>query len=143
MLDRLPVGCLHMASAWRALQMGDSLGKNTPPAADVCGKSSSSKIGGHPQVVEAGKEAQCILSMLFTQRCTGDAALHCCPCAGGGKLAEKLIDIYFTLFKLILEGRLGHAAEVKQHQEQKQAQPQHNKHGRGRPKGKTEPSRMR
>lgn len=33
-------------------------------------------------------------------------------CTGGSALAEKLVDIYFTLFKLILEGKLGHTSEL-------------------------------
>ena len=33
-------------------------------------------------------------------------------CPGGGALAEKLVETYFTLFKLILEGKLGHAGQL-------------------------------
>jgi len=32
--------------------------------------------------------------------------------AGGAALAQKLLDVYLTLFQLILDGRLGHAAEA-------------------------------
>eukprot|EP00884_Botryococcus_braunii_P007419 jgi/Botrbrau1/16679/Bobra.0068s0095.1 len=34
------------------------------------------------------------------------------PEDGGGALAQKLMDVYFTLFKQILEGRMGRAAEM-------------------------------
>jgi len=34
------------------------------------------------------------------------------PCAGGAALAQKLLDVYLTLFQLILDGRLGHATEA-------------------------------
>lgn len=40
------------------------------------------------------------------------------PQEGGSALAEKLIDIYFSLFKLLLEGRLGNAAARQQQQKQ-------------------------
>lgn len=32
---------------------------------------------------------------------------------GGSALAKKLIDLYFTLFKMLVEGNIGRAAEVK------------------------------
>jgi hypothetical protein len=38
--------------------------------------------------------------------------LHACSIAGGAELARKLVDIYFSLFRLILEGRLGHAGQL-------------------------------
>jgi len=41
--------------------------------------------------------------------------------AGGSALAKKLISIYFTLFQLILEGKVGHAHELKATQEAQQA----------------------
>ena len=40
-------------------------------------------------------------------------------CAGGSDLAKRLIDIYFTLFKLILEGHIGRAAASVKQQEAK------------------------
>ena len=39
--------------------------------------------------------------------------------AGGGDLAKKLIDIYFTLFQMILEGHIGRAAGAAKQQEAK------------------------
>ena len=41
--------------------------------------------------------------------------------SGGSDLARKLIDIYFSLFQLILEGKLGHAADLRAAREQKAA----------------------
>lgn len=35
---------------------------------------------------------------------------------GGGGLARKLVDIYFTLFKMLVEGHIGQAAQVKKQQ---------------------------
>ena len=32
--------------------------------------------------------------------------------AGGSALAKKLVEIYFSLFRLILEGRLGHGGQL-------------------------------
>lgn len=32
--------------------------------------------------------------------------------AGGSALARKLVEIYFSLFRLILEGRLGHGRQL-------------------------------
>jgi hypothetical protein len=74
---------------------------------------------------------------------------------GGPALARKLIDIYFSLFKLLLEGRLGHAAA--RHAEQAQAQQgrhshsqsqqhqRHKKHGKehGSSHGQYGPSKPR
>lgn len=40
------------------------------------------------------------------------------PQEGGSALAQKLVDIYFSLFKLLLEGHLGNAATRQQQQEQ-------------------------
>ncbi len=40
---------------------------------------------------------------------------------GGSALAKKLIGIYFTLFQLILEGKVGHAHELKASMEAQQA----------------------
>ena len=37
---------------------------------------------------------------------------HCRQSEGGSPLAHKLIDLYFSLFALILEGKMGHAAAV-------------------------------
>ena len=50
--------------------------------------------------------------------------------AGGSVLANKLIDIYFTLFKMILEGHAGHAAAATKSQEEAAAaaQPKKNRH---------------
>ena len=39
--------------------------------------------------------------------------------AGGSDLAKRLIDIYFTLFKMILEGHIGRAAAAVKQQEAK------------------------
>ena len=39
---------------------------------------------------------------------------------GGGDLAKRLIDIYFSLFKMILEGHIGRAAAAVKEQEAKQ-----------------------
>lgn len=50
------------------------------------------------------------------------------PQEGGSALAQKLIDVYFSLFKLLLEGRLGTAA-ARQEQQQQQK-------GGGKGKGK-------
>jgi ribosome biogenesis protein MAK21 len=33
------------------------------------------------------------------------------PQEGGAELAQRLVDVYFGLFRLLLEGRVGHAAE--------------------------------
>lgn len=44
-------------------------------------------------------------------------------CAGGGALAEKLVETYFTLFKLILEGKLGHAGQLAAAKEEKASLP--------------------
>lgn len=59
---------------------------------------------------------------------------HCCEqCrAGGTALAQKLVDIYFTLFKLILEGKLGHGSELSAAREAK-AQAKHRKPGKRGP----------
>ena len=43
--------------------------------------------------------------------------------AGGGALAEKLVETYFTLFKLILEGKLGHAGQLAAAKEEKASLP--------------------
>ena len=45
-------------------------------------------------------------------------------------MANKLIDIYFTLFKMILEGHAGHAAAATKSQEEAAAaaQPKKNRH---------------
>ncbi|MEW5300806.1 MAG: hypothetical protein WDW36_003711 [Sanguina aurantia] len=40
---------------------------------------------------------------------------------GGSALAKKLIDLYFTLFKMLVEGNIGRAAEVKKVQDAKWA----------------------
>lgn len=40
---------------------------------------------------------------------------------GGSDLAQKLINIYFSLFKLLLEGKLGTAAARRQQQQQQPA----------------------
>jgi ribosome biogenesis protein MAK21 len=40
------------------------------------------------------------------------------PEEGGSALAQKLIDIYFSLFRLLLEGRLGNAAVRQQQQDE-------------------------
>ena len=39
--------------------------------------------------------------------------------AGGSDLAKRLIDIYFTLFKMIQEGHIGRAAAAVKDQEAK------------------------
>lgn len=41
--------------------------------------------------------------------------------AGGSDLAKRLIEIYFTLFKLILEGQMGRAAATAKEEEAKKA----------------------
>ena len=41
--------------------------------------------------------------------------------SGGAALAQKLVDIYLTLFRLILEGHLGNAAAASRAREQKAA----------------------
>lgn len=56
---------------------------------------------------------------------------HCCCCVafcrlpfvatGGSDLARRLIEIYFTLFKLILEGQVGRAAATAKEEEAKKA----------------------
>ncbi|CAL8467747.1 g7285 [Coccomyxa elongata] len=51
---------------------------------------------------------------------------------GGTALAQKLVDIYFTLFKLILEGKLGHGSELAAAREAK-AQAKHKKPGKRGP----------
>jgi ribosome biogenesis protein MAK21 len=56
------------------------------------------------------------------------------PQEGGSALAQKLIDIYFSLFRLLLEGRLGNAA-VRQQQQDEAAAAQKGK-GRWRDGGK-------
>ena len=43
----------------------------------------------------------------------------CLGYAGGIDLAQRLIDIYFTLFKMILEGHIGRAAAAVKQQEAK------------------------
>ena len=55
-------------------------------------------------------------------------------CAGGSALAEKLVETYFTLFKLILEGKLGHAGQLAAAKEEKASLP--GKKG-AKPKGKS------
>ena len=45
--------------------------------------------------------------------------LACLGHAGGSDLAQRLIDIYFTLFKMILEGHIGRAAAAVKQQEAK------------------------
>jgi ribosome biogenesis protein MAK21 len=40
------------------------------------------------------------------------------PQEGGSALAQKLIDIYFSLFRLLLEGKLGNAAARQQQKEE-------------------------
>jgi len=57
------------------------------------------------------------------------SASHCLPVSspcealltttGGSDLAKRLIDIYFTLFKMILEGHIGRAAAAAKEQEAK------------------------
>lgn len=59
--------------------------------------------------------------------------------AGGSALAQKLVDIYFTLFKLILEGKLGHGSELAAVREAK-ANAKHGKRGK---KGPPEHARPR
>eukprot|EP00877_Chromochloris_zofingiensis_P004217 jgi/Chrzof1/13797/Cz08g12230.t1 len=39
---------------------------------------------------------------------------------GGSALAQKLIDIYFSMFRLIMEGQMGKAATMKRQQQEKQ-----------------------
>ncbi|KAK9820060.1 hypothetical protein WJX72_005600 [[Myrmecia] bisecta] len=54
---------------------------------------------------------------------------------GGSALAKKLIDVYFGLFKLILEGQVGHAASLARAREAKAAPlPQHR--AKAGPRGK-------
>ena len=43
--------------------------------------------------------------------------------AGGGVLAEKLVETYFTLFKFILEGKLGHGGQLAAAKEEKASLP--------------------
>lgn len=58
------------------------------------------------------------------------------PQEGGSALAQKLIDIYFSLFKLLLEGKLGNAAVWrKQEHQQQQQQQRRGKGGKGFKKG--------
>jgi ribosome biogenesis protein MAK21 len=52
------------------------------------------------------------------------------PQEGGSVLALKLVDIYFSLFKLLLEGRVGTAATRQQQQQEAGA-----KHGKSSGKG--------
>lgn len=35
---------------------------------------------------------------------------------GGGSLARKLVDLYFTMFKLVVEGNMGLAADTRKTQ---------------------------
>jgi ribosome biogenesis protein MAK21 len=39
---------------------------------------------------------------------------------GGSDLAKKLIDVYFSLFKLIMQGKMGRAAAMAAQQQQQQ-----------------------
>ncbi len=41
--------------------------------------------------------------------------------AGGGDLAKKLIDVYLTLFQLIMTGKVGHAAAAQRAAEERVA----------------------
>ena len=53
--------------------------------------------------------------------------------AGGSTLARKLVDLYFTLFKLIIEGRLGTSASLaaaEQEKENREAQKRASKRGK-------------
>jgi hypothetical protein len=61
--------------------------------------------------------------------------------SGGSALAEKLINIYFTLFKLILEGKLGHGGKLIAAKEAKQAYKGRTSGGKGHPKEDAEHAR--
>lgn len=63
--------------------------------------------------------------------------------AGGSALAQKLVDIYFTLFKLILEGKLGHASELAAAREEKAQHAQRKRPGRKPPAGRARPDKKK
>lgn len=46
--------------------------------------------------------------------------------AGGSALAKKLINIYFTLFQLILEGKVGRTADKLEAEKEKEKKPKKN-----------------
>ena len=48
----------------------------------------------------------------------GRAAPHVVR-AGGGDLAKKLIDVYLTLFQLVMTGKVGHAAAAQRAAEER------------------------
>lgn len=84
------------------------------------------------------------LTALILHECHSDSStqtsLSVFP-AGGSALAKKLINTYFTLFHLILEGKAGRAAEI-QAVRQSQAEKQRGKVGKQDKKGRHEPKRQ-